>query len=117
HHVEGNRDPRHAVRAEPLVGEPEVRPEAQAARLQLAEQLGQAVLEAAALDPQAQVAQPEAEQPLVVPVRPGGLRGYLAAAPLALACARARSAGTNSFITASESTSGGRNPCASRKSW
>src|SRR5207245_1898963 len=61
----------HAVGTEPFVGEPEVRPEVQATRLQLADELGDAVLDAGALDAQVEVARPEGEQPLAGPRLPG----------------------------------------------
>ena len=71
--VERDRDPGEAVRAEPLVGEPEVGPEAQRPLAQLAPHLPQERLDEAAADPQAEVAHPDVEEALVVPGLP--LRG------------------------------------------
>ena len=68
--VERDRDAGHAVRAEPLVGQPEVRPELEAAGLQLAVQLGDALFEVGALDREVEVAQAQVEQALVVPFGP-----------------------------------------------
>ena len=48
--VERDRDARHAVGREPLVRQPEVRPEPDAARFELRVELGDALLEQAALE-------------------------------------------------------------------
>jgi hypothetical protein len=68
--IEGDRDAGDAVGAEPFPGQPEVRPELQAAAGQLSAQLIQARLERAVLEGHAQVAHPDVEQTLVVVTGP-----------------------------------------------
>ena len=68
--IERNRHPGHAVRAEPLVGQPVVRAEAQAPCLQLAEELGETILQPAAVDREVEIAQAKVEELLVVPAVP-----------------------------------------------
>ena len=78
--VERNRDARHAVGREPLVGEPEVRPEDGAPRGELARELGDALLELGALDVQIEIAEAQVEQSLVLGIPPGrGRQGGRAA--------------------------------------
>ena len=63
--IERNGDAGHAVRREPLVGQPVVRPERQAARVELGVDLRDALLELGALDREAEIAQAHLEQLLV----------------------------------------------------
>ena len=83
--VEGDGDPGHAVGAVPLVGEPEVRPEAEPEGLQLAVELVDPVRELALPDREPEVAEPDVQEPLVGPGGPlglgwGGRRAALGAA-------------------------------------
>ncbi len=72
--VEGNRDAGHAVRAEPLVRQPEVGPEAQTPLPQLAPHLrGGTAPRSCRGCAGPEVAHPDVEEPLVVPALP--LRG------------------------------------------
>src|SRR6185295_839824 len=69
-HVEGDRDARHAVGREPVVGEPEVRTEADAVLAELAVQLADEDAQSALLDRDAQIAHAQIEQPLFGPIGP-----------------------------------------------
>jgi hypothetical protein len=77
-HVERQRDAGDAVGRVPVVGEPEVRAEPEPARLQLVAELLDARFERAARDRDPEVAEPEAQELLVVPVRPDGLGAFVA---------------------------------------
>src|SRR6185295_9090063 len=70
--VERNRHSRHAVGAEPLVREPEVRAYAQAVVRELPPDLPDQGLEAASLDVQIEIGEAEIEKALVTPLRPLG---------------------------------------------
>src|SRR5262245_15778366 len=72
--VERNRDPRDAVRAVPLVGQPEVGSEAEPVVAELAVELVDPVGELPAADRQTEVAEPEVEEALVGPAGPLRLR-------------------------------------------
>ena len=69
--VERDRDAGHAVRRKPLVGQPVMRPEPDAARLELAVDK-RCALRAGALDAQAEIAHADLEQLLVAERRPVG---------------------------------------------
>ncbi len=71
--IEGDRDRRYALRAEPFVAEIAGRPDGQAARLELAVELGHARLEVAAFDPYPEVADAQGEEFLVSKGDPGGI--------------------------------------------
>ena len=73
--VEGNRDAGHAVGREPFVRQPEVRPEAEAAHLQVAIEFLDARLERAAFDRHAKLRHAQLEQFIVGPPGPF-VRGY-----------------------------------------
>ncbi len=66
--------PGHAVRAEPLVREPEVRSELQAVGLELLAELRDALLEVAALDLQLELGEPQVQERVVLGLGPLGLR-------------------------------------------
>ena len=70
--VERDGDAGDAVRREPLVRQPVVRPERQAARVELGVELRDARLELGALDGQPEIAHPDLEQLLVAERRPVG---------------------------------------------
>ena len=70
--VEGNRDAGDAVRGEPLVGQPVVRAERQAARVELGVELRDPLLDLGAFDRQPEVAHADPQQLLVAERRPVG---------------------------------------------
>src|SRR5207249_2620127 len=68
-----NRYAGNAVRREPLVGQPEARPEPQAAHVELGVDLGDPLLELGALDRDAEIAHPHLEELLVGQRYPFGI--------------------------------------------
>ena len=72
HQVEGDREARHAPRREPLVREPDVGMEVDAARFELEPELLHAVLDPGALDAHAEVAEAHVEEALLAEARPDG---------------------------------------------
>src|SRR5262245_46856029 len=73
HHVERDREPGHAVGREPLLRQPDVRLEAEAALLEVALDLLHGPLDDGAAQREAEVAEAQAEQLLVREMHPGGL--------------------------------------------
>jgi len=63
--VEGNCNPRHAVRSEPFLGEPYVRPEGDSPLIELAIESIDSLLEGCALDPYREITQTDIEQLVV----------------------------------------------------
>src|SRR5207244_823243 len=74
--VERNRDARHAVGGEPLVRKPEIRTEAQIARLELGVELRDARLEVGAFDRDPKVAHADLEELLIRQIGPGRIRHH-----------------------------------------
>ena len=79
--VEGNRDPWHAVRREPLFRQPEMRSEANTLCGELGVQAAHARFERRSREPEPQIAEPPAEQRLVVEPGPRRLARGLSTGP------------------------------------
>src|SRR6476660_9798575 len=63
--VEGNCDPRHAVRSEPFLGEPHVRPEGDSPLIKLAIESIDSLLEGCPLDSDREITQTDIQQLVV----------------------------------------------------